>query len=190
MREGEAGDAAYILVEGSCEIRKEMPTGTQTLQTIGPGDVFGEMAILTEGPRTATVVAVEPTTVLVVTSQVLEQEMAALKPWIATLLKSLATRFRDIDTQNRATYSATPSPPRLANMVLMNLTTWGEDDEQGGRWMKWTTLASDLEAQLGLPPLALFGVITRYGLVLDFEADRLTAPDLAVFRERLKADLA
>lgn len=190
VREGEAGDAAYILVEGSCEIRKEMPTGTQTLQTIGPGDVFGEMAILTEGPRTATVVAVEPTTVLVVTSQVLEQEMAALKPWIATLLKSLATRFRDIDTQNRATYSATPSPPRLANMVLMNLTTWGEDDEQGGRWMKWTTLASDLEAQLGLPPLALFGVITRYGLVLDFEADRLTAPDLAVFRERLKADLA
>jgi len=77
VREGEKGDAAYIIVAGSCEIQKEMPSGTETLQIIGPGAVFGEMAILTEGPRTATVVAVEPTTVMVVTGSILEQEMEA-----------------------------------------------------------------------------------------------------------------
>lgn len=190
VREGEPGDAAYIIVEGRCEIRKETPQGTQTLHTIGAGDVFGEMAILTEGSRTATVVATEPTTVLVITSQVLEQELAALKPWMATLLKSLASRFRDIDTQNRATYAATPSPARIANQVLMNLETWGEVDEHGGRWMKWTELAPELEAQLGLAPVALFGAIARYGLVLDVDGDRLTIPDPAALRARLRLDLA
>ncbi len=189
IREGEPGDAAYIIVEGSCEVRKELPSGSTTLSTIGPGAVFGEMAILTEGPRTATVAAVETTTVLVITSAALEQEMAALKPWMATLLKSLASRFRDIDTQNRATYAASPSPARLANQVLMHLVTWGEADDSGGRSAKWSALAPELEAQLGFPPVALFGAIARYGLVLDVEGDRLTIPDVAKLAETLKREL-
>jgi eukaryotic-like serine/threonine-protein kinase len=188
VREGEPGSAAYILVEGRCEIRKDTPNGTQTLQTIGPGTVFGEMAILTQGPRTATVVAIEPTTVLVVTSQVLEQEMAALKPWMATLLKSLATRFRDVDTQARNTHATSPTPTRLANQILMTLTTWGEEDGNGGRSLAWSTLVTDLEAQLGLPPVALLGVIARYGLLLDVEHDRLTAPDLEALRAHVRSE--
>ena len=59
--------------------RRSCPAGTETLMSIGPGAVFGEMAIMTEGPRTATVVATEPTTVLVVTPAILEQEMEALE---------------------------------------------------------------------------------------------------------------
>ncbi|MBX3207824.1 MAG: cyclic nucleotide-binding domain-containing protein [Labilithrix sp.] len=190
VREGEPGDAAYIIVEGRCEVRKQTPSGTQTLQTIEPGAVFGEMAILTGGSRTATVVAVEATTVLVITSHVLEHEMAALKPWMATLLKSLASRFRDVDTHNRATPAATLSPARIANQIFMMLATWGAVDERGGRWMKWSALAPELEAQLGLAPVALFGAVARYGLVLDVEADRLTVPDPEALRGRLERELA
>ena len=190
VREGEQGEAAYILVAGTCEIRKDFPSGTETLQTIGPGAVFGEMAILTEGPRTATVVAMEATTVLVVTGAILEQEMEALKPWMATLLKSLAARFRDVDTKHRATYATSPSPARLANQVLMIVGTWGEPDASGaGRWMKWSDLGAELEAQLGVPPLAIFAVATRYGMQLDVEADRLTIPNVAALTARLKTDL-
>jgi len=189
IREGEPGDAAYIIVEGRCEIRKDLPSGTTSLSTIGPGDVFGEMAILTEGARTATVAALERTTVLVIKSQALEQEMAALKPWMATLLKSLASRFRDIDTQHRATYAASPSPARLANQVFMHVCTWGETDAHGGRFAKWSVLASELEAQLGFPPIALFGVIARYGMVLDVETDRLTITDARKLSETLKREL-
>ena len=188
-REGEHGEAAFILVEGSCRIEKDTPNGTQPLQRIGPGAVFGEMAILTQGPRLATVVAAEPTTVLVVTAQSLEQEMAALKPWIATLLKSLAARFKDIDTQQRVTFASTPSPARIANQVLMHLTTWGEDDGTGGASTSWSKLATELEAQLGVVPVALFTVIASYGLVLDIDADTLSIPSLAEVRARLTTEL-
>jgi CRP-like cAMP-binding protein len=146
--------------------------------------VFGEMAILTKGRRNATVTAAEPTTVLVVTQQVLEQELAALKPWMATLLKSLAVRFRDIDTQHRATFAQAPSAPRIAKQVLMHVQTWGEDGV-----ISWTELLKELEAQLGTQPLALFAAITRYGLELDVERDRLRIPDLRALKERLRADL-
>ncbi|MDB4947270.1 MAG: serine/threonine protein kinase [Labilithrix sp.] len=188
VREGEPGDAAYIIVAGACEIQKDLPAGTETLQTIGPGAVFGEMAILSEGPRTATVVAIETTTVMVVTSGMLEQEMGALKPWIATLLKSLAARFRDVDTKHRATYAMAPTPARMANQVLMILALWGERDG-AAQWMPWTDLAAELEAQLGVPPLAIFAVTARYGMVLDVDANRLTIPDAASLRARLATEL-
>lgn len=190
VQEGDNGHAAYIIVTGSCEVRKEMPSGTETLQTIGPGAVFGEMAILTEGPRTASVVAVEPTTLMVVTSETLEQEMAALKPWMATLLKSLAARFRDVDTKHRATYANVPTPARMANQVLMSVLTWGQKDARTeARWMKWTDLAAELEAQLGVPPLAIFAIAARYGMDLNIEADRMTIPDVTALQAKLREEL-
>ena len=189
IREGEPGDAAYIIVAGQCDIQKELPSGTETLMSIGPGAVFGEMAIMTEGPRTATVVATEPTTVLVLTPAILELEMSALKPWVATLLKSLAARFRDIDTKHRATYAVGPSAARLANQALLTVTAWGTANGPDSRSMKWTDLASELEAQLGAPPLAIFAVAARYGMTLDLEANRFTIPNLAALTAKLRAEL-
>ncbi len=189
IREGEQGNAAYIIVAGQCDIQKELPSGTETLMSIGPGAVFGEMAIMTEGPRTATVVATEPTTVLVLTPAILELEIEALKPWVATLLKSLAARFRDIDTKHRATYSAGPSPARLANQALLIVTAWGTPDGNGGSSMKWTELAAELEAQLGVPPIAIFAVATKYGMQLDLEADRFAIPHLAAVTAKLRSEL-
>src|SRR5690606_25018918 len=145
------------IVAGRCEIRKQTPGGEQIVREIGPGEVFGEMAIMTEGPRTASVVALGETTVLVVTPDVLEEEMAALKPWIATLLRSFAKRFREMDTHHRATFSAAPSPARLANQILMHVMTWGARDGASCS-MKWTALSDAIEEQLGLPPLAAFSV--------------------------------
>ena len=71
----------------------------------------------------------------------------------------------------------------------MQLTTWGENDDAGGRFMSWKVLASELEAQLTIAPVGLFAAIARYGLVLDIDADRLTAPSLADLRATLQREL-
>jgi CRP-like cAMP-binding protein len=59
-REGEPGDAFFVLVRGSAEVRR----GTRRIATLGGGDFAGEIALLTDAPRTATVRATSPVTAL------------------------------------------------------------------------------------------------------------------------------
>lgn len=58
FQEGDVGDAAYILLEGEADIVVKTPSGsTVTVATLGKNDIVGEIAILCDVPRTATVVA-------------------------------------------------------------------------------------------------------------------------------------
>lgn len=56
LSEGDQGPRLLVLLEGRAEILRRDPSGVaRTLATAGPGDVLGEMALLLEAPRTATV---------------------------------------------------------------------------------------------------------------------------------------
>jgi CRP-like cAMP-binding protein len=66
FKEDEPGDAFYVLQEGELEVLKRLP-GTKRTATIGwmgPGDCFGEIALLEGGPRTATIKARRPSRLL------------------------------------------------------------------------------------------------------------------------------
>lgn len=68
VREGAAGDAMFIIVDGKVEIRKRDPKNNDfdvSITTLGDGAAFGEMALLTGNPRSATVMATGNTKVLV-----------------------------------------------------------------------------------------------------------------------------
>ncbi|MDE3155268.1 MAG: Flp pilus assembly complex ATPase component TadA [Acidobacteriota bacterium] len=64
VREGSAGDAAFLVLSGRVAVRrKDADLGVEfLLSELGPGQMFGEMALLMQRPRTASVVALEPTT--------------------------------------------------------------------------------------------------------------------------------
>ena len=64
MRQGDTGAGAFIIRSGKVEIVQEKGGKETKLATLGPGDVFGEMALLDEFPRSATAKAIEPTTAL------------------------------------------------------------------------------------------------------------------------------
>jgi CRP-like cAMP-binding protein len=58
ISEGASGDSFYFVHKGEVDIFKKTPAGQEAfLSTLGGGEVFGEMALLTSSPRTATVVA-------------------------------------------------------------------------------------------------------------------------------------
>ena len=62
IAQGEVGQALYVVVSGSVEVRRERPGGTPVvLDTLGAGHFVGEMALLDDAPRSATVIAREPT---------------------------------------------------------------------------------------------------------------------------------
>ena len=62
FEEGDAGDALYIIRDGSIEIRKRSPEGEETaIATLGKFAILGEMSLITNAPRNAAAVAVAPT---------------------------------------------------------------------------------------------------------------------------------
>ncbi|HEY3233663.1 MAG TPA: cyclic nucleotide-binding domain-containing protein [Polyangiaceae bacterium] len=54
FQHGDAGDRLYLILEGKVRISREVPgVGEEALAVLGPGQVFGEMALLDESPRSA-----------------------------------------------------------------------------------------------------------------------------------------
>ncbi len=179
MREGERGDSAYIIVSGKCDVLKIIEGQVSVMQRLGPGDVFGETAILTEGARTATILCVEDTTVLVVTRKVFEAELAQVKPWLRSVTTLLAQRFRDLYTQKRVTHMGTVNPARVAKQIYMHLTAFGEPRAEGGFSTRWTRACGEIEGQLGISiAMSIMNVVASYPMIqVDFATDSLIVAD-------------
>ena len=97
MEEGAKGDQVFIVTKGLVQVYKTFADGSRRgLATLGPGAVVGEAAVLTSKERTASVVAVEDTTVTAVTRAQLDKELG-LNNWMGPLVKALADRFIGID---------------------------------------------------------------------------------------------
>ena len=57
FHQGDDGDAAYVILEGEADILVDTPKGSMKVARLGKNDIIGEIAILCDVPRTATVVA-------------------------------------------------------------------------------------------------------------------------------------
>lgn len=102
FREGDAGDHMYILLEGSVRISKRIPgVGEEALAILERGDIFGEMALIDELPRSADAKAHKPSIVLSVSHEVLSgllniHQVSSVR-LLSTLSALLATRVHEVD---------------------------------------------------------------------------------------------
>lgn len=83
-REGQPGREFFVLVSGTVRVTK----GTRPLAELAPGEWFGEIALVTRGPRTATVTASTPVRVLVLTDRAFRQVVEEM-PSIALKVMSV-----------------------------------------------------------------------------------------------------
>jgi CRP-like cAMP-binding protein len=96
VNEGEAGETAYIIESGTCEVFKLIDGEQVRVRELHAGDVFGETAILTGAQRTASVVAKDRCSLKMITAQSLTRELDR-NPWLAAFVRSLAELFKEAD---------------------------------------------------------------------------------------------
>ena len=99
VRQGDPSEAAYIIAKGSCRAYRRVGDQEQELRIMSVGDVFGELALLSGEPRTASVVALEETELHMVTRTVFQGELEEIKPWLSGLVHTLAQRFRGLERE-------------------------------------------------------------------------------------------
>jgi len=95
FRQGEAGDSLHAIVEGAVRIDFVAPGGNETTMVVlGPGECFGELAILDGRPRSANAVAAQPTKTLVVMRDEFIRWLADKPKAALLLLETLSLRLR------------------------------------------------------------------------------------------------
>ena len=96
VREGDPGGEAFIITSGHCSVRKLERGELREIGRLGPGDVFGETAILARTARNATVVSIDEVTVKLVTRALIEERLGP-STWLGRFVLALADRFREVD---------------------------------------------------------------------------------------------
>ncbi len=112
MRQGEKGDCAYIIEDGQVEILIEKKSGKiQQVGTRGPGTIIGEMAIVDEAPRVATVKALKDCKMLEITREDFAQRLKSADPVIQMISQVILTRYRDTLTRAEILGESLSYPP-------------------------------------------------------------------------------
>ena len=102
FREGEPGDAAYIILKGKVSVFIETDKGPVEVAELKRGDVVGEISILCDVPRTASVKAIEPVQTLKVTKDTFIHLLTEFPEIAIEIMRDLASRLNKTNIQLRA----------------------------------------------------------------------------------------
>ena len=96
-RQGEVGTGFFLIVSGGAQVTRD----GEPIATLGPGDFFGELSLLDQQPRVATVAAVGRTVCLAIASWDFERLLEEQPRVAIGLLRGVARRLRDVTDQHR-----------------------------------------------------------------------------------------
>ncbi len=186
FEEGEPGDAFYIVFQGAMDIAKSRPDGTEErLAVRRRGEAFGEMALLNDAPRSATVRAAETSQLMVVTRDnfrvLLGGDSLALRMMriLSTALRALDVRLTSAEKASQAGARVRTDPREVSRVMQVGLLphvapridgfdvaagTTTEEHGRGGSVWDWveiggrTALVTLDVRQDGFPPAYHVGV--------------------------------
>ncbi|KQT86130.1 cyclic nucleotide-binding domain-containing protein [Aurantimonas sp. Leaf443] len=112
---GQMGDAAFVLMEGEADVSIATSAGDYVVATLKRGDVVGEISILCDTPRTATVTARGSVTALRVRKDSFLQLLKQFPEISAQVMRGLAERLSRTNDELARARSAGPGAPGLQN---------------------------------------------------------------------------
>nr|WP_277348876.1 cyclic nucleotide-binding domain-containing protein [Sneathiella limimaris] len=92
-KQGEMGDAAYVIINGQADVVIDTPSGPITVATMKKNDVVGEIAILINIPRTATIKAASELTTLRITKDLFLRTITEFPEMSIEMMRVLAERL-------------------------------------------------------------------------------------------------
>jgi CRP/FNR family cyclic AMP-dependent transcriptional regulator len=104
--QGDMGDAAYIIVDGEAEVKVGTPNGDITVATLSRNDFVGEIAILCDVPRTATVQAKTRVVTLRIAKDLFFRLIAEFPQMSVEIMRELASRLERTTAQLREAIAA------------------------------------------------------------------------------------
>jgi EAL domain-containing protein (putative c-di-GMP-specific phosphodiesterase class I)/CRP-like cAMP-binding protein len=96
FRQGEIGDCAYVIEEGSVEVCAHLNGLERRVSLLDQGELIGEVALIDHQPRTATVRAVAETVLVPIRREFIEELLEKTDPVIRHLLRVILERFRTV----------------------------------------------------------------------------------------------
>lgn len=127
FREGDASDTCYVVHSGQARAIREHPDGrTITLASFGRGDIFGELAMFEDERRSATVEAVQPTTVVAVLGGDMRRLMGEHPEISSRLVVALGRRLRE--TNERLARQSFQTVQSRVAVVLRDLARQAAQD--------------------------------------------------------------
>lgn len=93
FKQGDPGDAAYIILDGEADIIVDTPGGELVVASMKKNDFVGDIAILCDVPRTATVRATKPLSTLVITKDLFFQLVTEFPDMSVAIMRELAQRL-------------------------------------------------------------------------------------------------
>jgi serine/threonine-protein kinase len=173
VREGDSADEAYVVTAGHCEAFHKHRGRRVALRTFAPGDVFGEGAMFAAGVRNASVVALDDVTAVVVSREILHEELA-LDSWMGSFVRALALRYRDFEARRQLIDRVTEQGRVIAAIV--------DYVSRAGAWVRtaaletqWSRLWAALGGELGMTEAAVLALVERSrDLTVDRSRDTIT----------------
>ena len=107
FNQGDMGDAAYIIVEGEAEVKIGTANGDLTVATLSRNDFVGEIAILCDVPRTATVQAKSQVVTLRIAKDLFFRLIAEFPQMSVEIMRELASRLEHTTAQLREASATT-----------------------------------------------------------------------------------
>lgn len=183
FREGETGKEMFVLQSGKIAISKKVRDLEKVLAVLGPGEFFGEMAIISNKPRNATATVQDDAKLLVIDPKTFEGMIRGNSEIAVRMIKKLADRLSEADAQMENLLLSDPSS-RVIHLVLTTCQSRGRPMEEG---IEIDFPVKDLPRLIGVgEPAArvMLDRLERAGLIERSE-DRLTVFDTGRLHEFL-----
>jgi CRP/FNR family cyclic AMP-dependent transcriptional regulator len=131
MHEGQVPDRVLVVRSGTVKVFATTANGREVVLAVrGPGELVGELAALAGAARSASVVALDPVTALVLTQDAFRSFLLAHPTAAMALLGMLAQRLRDADAK-RAEFTALSTMGRVAARLLELADRFGTAEDGG-----------------------------------------------------------